>query len=106
MFSTINDALQLKNEYWTISKSIDDLVFEGQTRRAGEKVGGGFPLFRGGCGDCGRTGVCGLCGWAIPPSQGHQEGTTKGGQTFFNIFFHIKHILFYSIHVYCRFESI
>lgn len=90
MFSTINDALQLKNEYWTISKSIDDLVFEGQTRRAGEKVGGGFPLLRGGCGDCGRSDVCGLCGWALPPSQGHQEGTTKGGQTF-NIFFHIKH---------------
>lgn len=47
-----------------------------------------FPLFRGGCGDCGRSGVCGLCGWALPPSPGHQEGTTKGGQTF-NIFFHI-----------------
>lgn len=68
-------------------------MFEGQTRRAGEEVGGGFPLGRGGCGDCGRTGVRGLRGWALPPSPGHQKRIHKGLKTY-DILFNIKHVSF------------
>ena len=55
-----------------------DLVFEGQTGRAGEEAGGCLPRGGGRCpGDPGGTGVRGLRGRPVPPSPRHQEGDQK-----------------------------